>query len=99
MKVLGITKTEEGYPRDAYIALVSHDELKAVQNKASYADRDSMPVLKIGEEFDLGKGYHYRQDIVEACKAMKEAYTKFAKVAPLAAQFAGVVIEKDSIDS
>lgn len=96
MKVIGITQTDGSYPRDAYIAVVSHEELCVVANKCSYSDRDTFPKLKVGEDFDLTKGYHYRNEIVAAAKAMTEAYTKFARVAPLAAQFAGVVVEKDA---
>jgi hypothetical protein len=95
MKVIGITKTDGTYPSDAYVAIVSHEELCVVANKARYSDREHMPLLKVGDVFDLREGYHYRNEIVAATKAMTEAYTKFAKVAPIAAQFAGVVITKD----
>lgn len=95
MKVIGITKTEGTYPSDAYVAIVSHDEICAVANKTSYSDCERMPLLKVGEVFDLRDGHNYRSEIVAATKAMTEAYTKFAKVAPLAAQFAGVVITKE----
>lgn len=99
MKVIGITQTDGAYPRDAYIAVVSHDELLVVANKASYSDRDSMPKLKVGQVFDLTEGYNYRNEIVAASKAMTEAYTKFAAVAPLAARFAGIVAEKQGDQS
>lgn len=100
MKVIGITQTDGPYPREAYIVVVTHDELCVVANKSSYSDRDSFPKLKVGEEYDLlTKGYHYRNEIVAAAKAMTEAYTKFAKVAPLAAQFAGIVADKQGDQS
>lgn len=96
MKIIGITEIGEGYhKREAYIAIVSRDELKAVADKARYTENDTFPKLKVGDEHDIAAGHNFRGEIVQAIKDMDTAYTKFAKVAPLAAQFLGIVREKE----
>ena len=90
MKVIGTTK--EGY-QNAYIAIVTHDELCAVMNKSNYRD-NTLPELKPGQDFDLKQGYDFRREITDATRQMTAAYEKFAKVAPIAAEFAGIVAAK-----
>jgi len=94
MEVIGLTETKQGYARKAYIAIVTHDELCAVMNKATYGDRDRLPDLKTGDTFNLAQGYNFRAEITEATRKMTEAYERFAKVAPIAAEFAGIVAAK-----
>jgi len=101
MKVIGITEAKGAYNSmdKAYVVIISEDELRLVANKASYSDRDRFPALTVGQEYDIAAGHHFRNEITQACKAMTEAYTKFAKVAPLAAEFAGLVVTKEDVVS
>lgn len=95
MKVIGITEVGEGYGKQkAYVAIISELELRMVADKARHYDSDKFPALTIGQDYDIAAGYHFRNELTAAIKAMEEAYTKFAKVAPLAAEFAGLVLEK-----
>lgn len=71
MKVIG--KDERGN----YIAVVTHSELQKVCDK--YYGREELKELKIGEEFDLGAGYNFRNQIQSACKAMVDASSRFGE--------------------
>lgn len=94
MKVIGITEVGEGYGKQkAYVAIISELELRMVADKAKHYDSDKFPALTIGQDYDIAAGFHFRNEITAAVKAMNEAYTKFAKVAPLAAEFAGIVAQ------
>lgn len=93
MKIIGLTEIGDGYAKQkAYVAIVSHAELQKVANKAGYG----APEIKVsvGDDYPIAEGHDFRSEITQAVKAMQEAYTRFAKVAPVAAQFAGVVIQK-----
>lgn len=96
MKVIGITEVQNtsysSYKDKAYVVIITEGELKAVADKARYADSDKFPALTVGQDYDIAAGYHFRNEITAAVKAMSEAYSKFAKVAPLAAEFAGLVL-------
>lgn len=94
MKVIGITQTEP-YNQRAYVCIVSHEELAKVADKAHYNDR--FPELKVGQEYNLGEGHDFRAQLTDAIRKMSEAYTAFAKVAPVAAEFAGVVAGKKDV--
>jgi hypothetical protein len=95
MKVIGITEVGEGYGKQkAYVAIITEQELRMVADKARHYDADKFPALTIGQEYDIAAGYHFRNELTAAIKAMNEAYTKFAKVAPLAAEFAGIALPK-----
>ncbi len=95
MKIIGTTKVGEGYgAQDAFIAIVTVTELQKVADKASYSDK-SFVAPKVGDDYDIAAGHNFRGELTTAMKAKSEAYTKFSKVAPLAARFAGVVAAKD----
>ena len=94
MKVIGYSQDPSGYGSKSYIAIVSHDEICAVLNKARYTGKEEVPPLKVGEDLNLAQGYNFRAEITEATRKMTEAYEKFAKVAPIAAEFAGIVAAK-----
>lgn len=95
MKVIGITQVEGAYPTDGYVCIVSHSELERLLNKSRWrSDKDTLKTLTVGQTMDLGEGYSFRDEITEATKKMTEAYEKFAKVAPIAAEFAGIVAAK-----
>lgn len=91
MKVIGISS--EGYSK-SYVAIVTHDELRRLMDKAGYQRRNELAELKVGDVFDLGQGHNFRDQIVDATQKMAEAYERFAKVAPIAAEFAGIVAAK-----
>ena len=96
MKIIGTTKVGEGYgAQDAFIAIITVAELQKVADKASYNDK-SFVAPKVGDDYDISAGHNFRRELSDAIKAMSEAYTKFSRVAPLAAQFAGVVAAKES---
>lgn len=96
MKIIGTTKAGEGYgAQDAFIAIITVAELQKVADKASYNDK-SFVAPKVGDDYDIAAGYNFRGELSGAIKAMSEAYTKFSRVAHLAAQFAGVVADKES---
>tara|TARA_R110000765_G_scaffold16839_4_gene46789 strand:- start:131 stop:442 length:312 start_codon:yes stop_codon:yes gene_type:complete len=98
MNVIGITEVGEDYRKEkAYVAIISHHELEKVADKARYGDKDKVPELKVGDEYPIGEGYDFRAELLGAIKAMQDAYAKFAKVAPTAARFAGLVLtDQDS---
>ena len=96
MKIIGTTKASEGCgAQDAFIAIITVAELQKVADKASYNDK-SFVTPKVGDDYDIASGHNFRGELAGAIKAMSEAYTKFSRVAPLAAQFAGVVAAKES---
>ena len=95
MKVIGTTEVSEGDRKQpAYVAIITHDELRKVANKASYGDKEKI-VVKVGDEYPIAEGYDFRGELLQAIKAMQDAYAKFAAVAPVAAQFAGIAIQKE----
>jgi hypothetical protein len=98
VKVIGVTELPTGYAHSsntAFICIVTKEELMKVADKARYVcDREKFAFPKVGDDYPIANGYDFRNEITAAVKAMTEAYTKFAKVAPLAAQFAGIVAEK-----
>ena len=94
MKVIGHSQEPSGYGTKSYIAIVSHDEICAVLNKARYTGKEEVPPLKVGEDFNLAQGHDFRREITEATRQMALAYKEFAKVAPIAAEFAGIVAAK-----
>ena len=79
------------------ICEVNANELGKVFNKCAYyinindlskvVDSDLCP----GSEIDLGKGYDFRDDIVEACKSMMKAYEKFTAASETLIKFAEMV--------
>lgn len=96
MKIIGLTEVGEGYDRrKAYIAIIEHDELAKVANKARYGEK--VAELKVGDEYPIAEGYDFRNELLGAIKAMQEAYAKFAKVAPTAARFAGLVLAEEEL--
>jgi len=96
MKVIGKTTIGQGHHKtEAYIAIVTHDELCTIVNKARYNQRGDVKRLEVGDEFDLCQGHNFRAEITDAVGKMAEAYKAFAKVAPMAAEFAGIVQRKD----
>lgn len=98
MKIIGTTKVGEGYgAQEAFIAIITVAEMQRVADKASYHDK-SFVTPKVGDDYDIAAGYNFREELTVAIKAMSEAYTKFSKVAPLAAQFAGVVAHKEAAE-
>lgn len=95
MKIIGTTKVGEGYgAQDAFIAIVTVTELQKVADKAAYHDK-SFVAPKVGDDYNIAAGHNFREELSGAIKSMNEAYTKFSRVAPLAAQFAGVVASKE----
>lgn len=103
MKVIGVTELPTGYAHStntAFICIVTKEELMRVADKAGYhQDRERFAFPKVGDDYPIANGYDFRNEITAAVKAMTEAYTKFAKVAPLAAQFAGIVADKEGDQS
>lgn len=95
MRIIGIAK-DSGYEGPYYIAEVSHEELKKVVNKASYAERDKFAPLKAGSEIDIGAGYDFRRDIAEATRKMVEAHEQFAKSTKVMHRFASMVVAADA---
>lgn len=98
MKVIGITEVPGPYRGEkAYVVIVTHDELRKVADKAGYSHsngKDDFPELKVGQDYDIAAGHDFRQQLTDAVKTMASAYEKFAKVAPVAAEFAGMVRSK-----
>ena len=93
MKIIGTTKVGEGYhSRDAYVVIISKDELARVANKAGY--REEQPNPKVGDDYPIDEGFDFRAQLTDAIHKMASAYEAFAKVAPVAAAFAGVVQRK-----
>lgn len=97
MKIIGTTKVGESYgSQDAFVAIISVAELQRVAGKASYQNSKEFVPPKVGDDYDIAAGHNFRAELGAAIKSMEEAYTKFSKVAHLAAQFAGVVAAKES---
>lgn len=101
MKIIGITEIEHSqYNKEkAYVVIISESELKKVADKAGYVDSEKFPVLKVGQDYDIATGYDFRGQLTTAIKAMETAYKEFSKVAPVAAEFAGLVRAKEGGDS
>jgi len=96
MKIIGQSKVGEGYgATDALVCIVTIDELKKVANKAKYCDRDKFAAPAIGSDYPIAEGHDFRAELTSAIQAMQVAYEKFAKVAPIAARFAGLVLEPE----
>lgn len=90
MKIIGTTEVGEGYRKSvAYVCIITHAELQKVADKAGYGAAEIK--VKVGDDYPIDQGHDFRREITDATKSMAEAYTKFAKVAPVAAQFAAVV--------
>lgn len=94
MKIIGLTEIENGpyHKSKAYVAIISQDELAKVANKAGY--REEVPNPKVGDDYPIAEGHDFRHELTEAVRKMAEGCTAFAKVAPVAAEFAGVVQRK-----
>lgn len=91
MKIIGTTEVGEGYGKSqAYVAIITHAELQRVADKTRH-DSEKI-VVKVGDDYPIAEGHDFRSELMQAIKAMQEAYTKFAKVAPVAARFAGLTI-------
>lgn len=101
MNIIGITEVGDGHhKKKAYVAIISHHELEKVADKARYGGNDKVAELKVGDEYPIGEGYDFRAELMGAIKAMQDAYAKFAKVAPTAARFAGLVLtEQESAEA
>jgi len=96
MKIIGTTEVGEGYSKSkAYVVIISQLELCKVANKSGYEHRDKQPDPKVGEDYPIAEGHDFRAELMQAVKAMQEAYTKFSSVALVASQFAGIAIAKD----
>jgi len=99
MKVIGLTEVGDGYnKRKAYVAIISHDELLKVADKSHYGG-DQLKELNVGEDYQISSGHDFRRELSDAIRRMQEAYTAFAKVAPIAAQFAGIVGKSQPIEA
>lgn len=81
MKVIG--KGDRG----TYLVEVSHTELEKVADKY-YGKLDE---LKVGQEFNLGAGYDFRQDIKSACRQMVDASKSFGTAQSAMVRFAVMV--------
>ncbi|MDP3351846.1 MAG: hypothetical protein Q8S92_22910 [Hydrogenophaga sp.] len=103
MKVIGVTELPTGYAHStntAFICIVTKEELMKVADKARYyEERERFAFPKVGDDYPIAEGHDFRNELLAATKAMTEAYTKFAAVAPLAARFAGIVAEKEGEQS
>lgn len=86
MKVIGLSRTD--YSRE-YVAIVSHHELQLVSDRR-YGDKELQP-LKIGDEFDLGAGCDFRNQIQDACKRMKDAMASFESARATMMKFAVLI--------
>jgi hypothetical protein len=78
-----------------YIATVSHTELEKCADKYYGA----MPKLSVGDTFDLGQGHDFRRQIVDTCKAMKDAHKHFEVSTETMKRFAFMVAAKDQRDT
>ena len=95
MKIIGTTEIGEGYlKQQAYVAIISHGELQKVANKAHH--NAEKIAVKVGDDYPISEGHDFRSELMQAIKAMQEAYTKFSSVAHVASQFAGIAIAKAS---
>lgn len=83
MKVIGLNEKGE------YIAIVTHDELEKCADK--YYGK--LEKLKIGQDFNIGEGYNFRNQIVDACKTMKAGHEAFVKSSETLTRFATMVAE------
>lgn len=81
MKIIGLAANGD------YIAIVGHSELEKSANK--YYGK--LEKLRVGEEFDLGKGYNFTGDIKSACSNMTDAYKAFERSRATLQSFAVMV--------
>ena len=70
MKVLGLAK--ENYDTE-YICIITHKEIE--QFLGLYY-KSKMPGLKVGDEVDLGQGYNFCRDTIEALKSTQQFLEK-----------------------
>lgn len=94
MKVIGLTEVQisQYHKEKAYVVIITQHELAKVAGKAAY--KDDKPDPRVGDEYPISEGHDFRAELTEALRKMGEAYTAFAKVAPVAAEFAGIVQRK-----
>lgn len=92
MKVIGLTKVPNQHytssQDDAYIVVVKHSELERAFEKGY---RDELKKLGVGDELDLSSLPNQRERVIDATKAMQDAYEKFVKAAPVMAEVARVI--------
>jgi len=81
MEIIGIAKD------GLYLATVSHTELEKVADK--YYGK--LKPLRVGEEFNLGAGYDFRQNIQSACREMVDASKSFGTAQASMTRFAVMV--------
>jgi hypothetical protein len=76
MQIIGISGREE------LICIISKDEVCRVFNGYTneVLKREGRGIdFSIGKEIDLGAGYKFKQDILNACSAMMEASERFCE--------------------
>jgi len=92
MQILG---TDNGSgSRRTYIVSITHEELE----KAADQYYGKLEPLKVGTEFNLGRGYEFKAAITEQCKKMQETYALFQRSSSLLQEFASMVIEHDKVE-
>ncbi len=65
MRVIGNIK------KDRYVCEVSHNELEKFLDRYGY-QKENLDGLKAGDFVDLGKGYDFNKDALEAMKKTEE---------------------------
>lgn len=97
MKVIGLTEVPNPHNahirEKAFVVIVTEAELAKVAGKAGHREFDGN-AIKVGDDYPLAEGWDFRKQLDEAISKMVQAYEQFAKVAPIAAQFAGIVQRK-----
>ena len=86
MKVLGTG------PDGTYFVSVSHTELEKLCDK--YYNK--LKRLEIGDDFDLGAGYNYREDIKRVCQEMMDSMKAFERARETLTKFAHMVAETET---
>lgn len=87
MKIVGTTKVGDGYSaEDAYIAIITHTEVRKVADKAGYRD-DAIKPLQVGQDYAIAEGFNFRGDIVKAMNDMRTAYASFVKASETMTNF------------
>ncbi|MES2910576.1 MAG: hypothetical protein V4718_04260 [Pseudomonadota bacterium] len=84
MKVIGM-----GASHGEYIVTVTHAELSKLSER--YYGPKELPLLKVGQEMDLGAGYDFRNDIQRACKQVADASKAFGQAQDTMLKFAVMV--------
>lgn len=82
MKVIGTTDR-------GYIIAVSHEELE----KAAGLYYGKMPVMKVGDERNIGEGYDFTAHIKSACADMQTAMKSFERSRSTLENFASMVAD------